>query len=426
MSDLAIRVSGLGKCYRLCHEARANRYQTLRDDIVRLPRRVWAKLRGAKYEEFWALHNVSFELELGEVVGVIGRNGAGKSTLLRILSRITPPTVGEVELFGRVGSLLEVGTGFHPELTGRENIFLSGAILGMRRPEIRRRFDEIVAFAEVEKFLDTPCKHYSSGMYMRLGFAVAAHLDAEILLVDEVLAVGDAEFQRKCLNKMGTVAKSGRTVLFVSHNLAAIEALCSHALLLNQGIIAAHGATLGVISAYRAMRPDGPIGEADVRSHPNRVPGSKPFFTHVRVFSDAPNSESISMGRGVTVEMTFAASEPFDNLQVGVTFNDLYGRRLVNFSPTHQAPQALRDAPRSGTMRCRIPWVNLLAGRYLLTVIASDDQGAIDRIDDCLDFEILPRDVFGTGRIPGPQHGVIYLESEWSVRSFDATRGTES
>ena len=238
MSDLAIRVENLGKRYRLRHEAGRVPYRTLREDLLQLPRRVWRQWRSARRtttEEFWALQGVSFEVKAGEVLGVIGRNGAGKSTLLKILSRIVDPATGSADIFGRVGSLLEVGTGFHPELTGRENIFLSGALLGMRRPEVRKRFDEIVAFAGVEQFLDTPCKHYSSGMYTRLGFAVAAHLDTDILLVDEVLSVGDAEFQRRCLEKMNTVARQGRTVLLVSHNLSAVSRLCTQALVLTRG-----------------------------------------------------------------------------------------------------------------------------------------------------------------------------------------------
>jgi lipopolysaccharide transport system ATP-binding protein len=236
MSDVAIRVEGLGKQYRL--GGPRERYDTLRDQI-----RKWSSLRGllrratrAEHRPpFWALKDVSFEVEPGEVVGIIGRNGAGKSTLLKILSRITEPTEGAADIHGRVGSLLEVGTGFHPELTGRENVYLNGAILGMRRAEIGRKFDEIVAFAEVEKFIDTPVKHYSSGMYMRLAFAVAAHLEPEILIVDEVLAVGDAEFQKKCLGKMGDVAKSGRTVLFVSHNMQTIANLCQLCICLKDG-----------------------------------------------------------------------------------------------------------------------------------------------------------------------------------------------
>ena len=233
INDLVIRAEGLGKKYLIGHAAERERYVALRDVLVRGTRNLWRDGRwrrprlvgGDTVEEFWALKDVSFEVRRGEVLGIIGRNGAGKSTLLKILSRITEPSEGRVAIKGRVASLLEVGTGFHPELTGRENIYLNGAILGMTRAEIRRKFDEIVAFAEVEKFLDTPVKRYSSGMYVRLAFAVAAHLEPEILIVDEVLAVGDAEFQKKCLGKMSEVAGGGRTVLFVSHNMSAIRSL---------------------------------------------------------------------------------------------------------------------------------------------------------------------------------------------------------
>lgn len=235
--DIAIRVNGLGKKYRISHNTAA--YRTLGETITSTIKRPIQRLRGTapsrSTEDFWALRDVSFEVKHGEVLGIIGRNGAGKSTLLKILSRITTPTEGSVEVHGRVGSLLEVGTGFHPELTGRENIYLSGSILGMRRAEIDAKFNEIVRFAEMERFLDTPVKRYSSGMYVRLAFAVAAHLDPEILIVDEVLAVGDAKFQQKCLGKMNDVAKQGRTVLFVSHNMSAVRSLCSKGMLLHEG-----------------------------------------------------------------------------------------------------------------------------------------------------------------------------------------------
>jgi lipopolysaccharide transport system ATP-binding protein len=252
-SDVAVRVAGIGKQYHL-GSARAG-YSTLRDRLQELASSSLRALvrrgrREAERPSFWALQDVSFEVRQGDVVGIIGRNGAGKSTLLKILSRITEPTTGEAEIRGRVGSLLEVGTGFHPELTGRENVFLNGAILGMTRTEIKRHFDEIVAFAEVEKFIDTPVKHYSSGMYMRLAFAVAAHLEPEILIVDEVLAVGDAEFQAKCLGKMGQAAKSGRTVLFVSHNITAISTLCNKGILLESGLLSVAGEIGGVVTKY--------------------------------------------------------------------------------------------------------------------------------------------------------------------------------
>ena len=281
MSEAIIKVSNLGKCYRIKHQADRQRYTALRDVIAEKAKGIFTKLKFGKQkaesknaegqnqfqlsksqlsvlpvsEDFWALKDVSFEVKQGEVVGIIGRNGAGKSTLLKILSRITEPTTGRVEIDGRVASLLEVGTGFHPELTGRENIFLNGAILGMHRAEIKRKFDEIVAFAEVEKFLDTPVKRYSSGMYVRLAFAVAAHLEPEILIVDEVLAVGDAEFQKKCLGKMQDVASGGRTVLFVSHNMAAVQALCGRGMLLKQGRLIFNGQSGEAVKSYLEAIP---------------------------------------------------------------------------------------------------------------------------------------------------------------------------
>jgi lipopolysaccharide transport system ATP-binding protein len=277
MSDVVIRAEAVGKKYKITHQHERQRYVALRDvfaDKMLSPWR-WIKSQTTNNgnghatsnftsgslpinEDFWALRDVSFEIRRGEVVGIIGRNGAGKSTLLKILSRITEPTVGRVRIRGRVASLLEVGTGFHPELTGRENIYLNGAVLGMTRAEIKQKFDEIVAFAEVEKFLDTPVKRYSSGMYVRLAFAVAAHLEPEILIVDEVLAVGDAEFQKKCLGKMDEVAKGGRTVLFVSHNLAAIRTLCKVGLLLELGKIKRHGDVYSVADYYyrSAQKPE--------------------------------------------------------------------------------------------------------------------------------------------------------------------------
>ena len=250
----AIRVQNLSKQYRI-GSRRSESYQTLRESLVNAMKAPTAALRyrGSNDEQadkFWALKDVSFEVQPGEVVGLIGRNGAGKSTLLKLLSQITEPTNGRAELHGRVGSLLEVGTGFHNELTGRENVYMNGSILGMSRKEIDRKFDEIVAFAEMDRFLDTPVKRYSSGMYVRLAFAVAAHLDLEILLIDEVLAVGDSDFQKKCLRKMGTISQSGRTVVFVSHNLGLIHRLCERAVLLKQGQIACDGRAADVIEAY--------------------------------------------------------------------------------------------------------------------------------------------------------------------------------
>lgn len=270
-----LAVERVGKMFRLRHRQGAERYQTLRDAIasgVMAPVRWFTGARGpaTTVDDFWALRDVSFNIAQGEVVGVIGRNGAGKSTLLKILSRITDPTTGRIVLNGRVASLLEVGTGFHPELSGRENVFLNAAILGMSRAETARKFDEIVAFAEVEQFLDTPVKRYSSGMYVRLAFAVAAHLEPEILIVDEVLAVGDADFQKRCLGKMHEVSRGGRTVLFVSHNMAAIQALCSRAIWLQNGTVAADGPVGASVRSYLSSSANAPrAGSGPLRITPS-------------------------------------------------------------------------------------------------------------------------------------------------------------
>jgi lipopolysaccharide transport system ATP-binding protein len=303
MSDAIIEVRGLGKRYVL--GGPGNR--TFREAVLaglKAPLKLVLGKRGKK-EDFWALKDINFDVKPGEAVGIIGRNGAGKSTLLKILSRITAPTTGEARLRGKVASLLEVGTGFHSELTGRENIFLNGAIMGMTRAEVRARFDEIVAFAEVDQFLDTPVKRYSSGMYVRLAFAVAAHLQPEILVVDEVLAVGDASFQKKCLGKMATVASGGRTVLFVSHNMAAISRLCSRAILLSHGEVAADGSVSNVAGMYAAGTSGESATEIDFRLR-EKTPGSEHVrLLAVRLIGDEPGSPSIDIRHSFSLQVDF-------------------------------------------------------------------------------------------------------------------------
>jgi lipopolysaccharide transport system ATP-binding protein len=318
MSHPVISVSGLGKRYRLTHEVRSD---TLRDTLMHsarsLARRALGRTLELASEDFWALRDVNFEVRQGDVLGIVGRNGAGKSTLLKILSRITEPTTGSVRLRGRIASLLEVGTGFHPELSGRENIFLNGAILGMSRAEIRRKCDEIVAFAEVERFLDTPVKHYSSGMYVRLAFAVAAHLEPEILIVDEVLAVGDLAFQKKCLGKMEAVShQEGRTVLFVSHNLPTVRQLCPTALLLANGQVAAFGSTARVLEQYS-------LGLAG--AEPTRIPPPTPellqqcYVTRAAVENHEGNTvHSVAVGAPWRIRIGFRVAKPVEQLVIAV------------------------------------------------------------------------------------------------------------
>lgn len=357
MSDIAISVEGLSKSYKISHQRNgAARYKTLREDIVDLPKRVWSRVAksndGMGPETFWALKDVSFKVKQGEVVGIIGRNGAGKSTLLKILSRITEPISGEGKVYGRVGSLLEVGTGFHPELSGRENIFLNGAILGMTRTEVRAKFDEIVAFAEIEKFLDTPVKRYSSGMYVRLAFAVAAHLDPEILLVDEVLAVGDADFQRKCLGKMGEVARAGRTVLFVSHNTGAINRLCSRCIVLEHGELVVDGDVGEATARYLNTSLAAPAFGGSTERSPRGSHSARLCFASIRLRDSRQSNLSVAADEEIGIEMQFEVLAPGAVLVPNFHFYDAEGQCLF---VTHQW-QSSRPARSPGTYRT-VAWV---------------------------------------------------------------------
>lgn len=372
MSDIVIAAEGLGKKYLIGHECEREQYTALRDVIGRTIKGFARSARdmvrgrqlilGDEVEEFWALRDVNFEIKRGEVVGILGRNGAGKSTLLKILSRITEPTVGRVEIRGRVASLLEVGTGFHPELTGRENIFLNGAILGMTRSEIRRKFDEIVDFAGVEKFLDTPVKRYSSGMYVRLAFAVAAHLEPEILVVDEVLAVGDAEFQKKCLGKMQDVASEGRTVLFVSHNMAAIKGFCENSLWLDAAKIRKFGLSSHVIADYVDSSSKLPK-----ESEGALVMGEKLTLRKVivRNSSDIVTS-SLKPFESFLVEVHYSTEECISKPYFWIDVKGQYGHLFT----AAMVFDGLRPASihGDGLIKCRFKNVGLLPQSYTISV----------------------------------------------------------
>lgn len=356
MSEPVISVKNVSKCYSLTR--RTERYSTLRDSIAGLFRK--QESGGRTQESFWALRDVTFDVRQGEVLGVIGRNGAGKSTLLKLLSRITEPTEGRITLRGRIASLLEVGTGFHPELTGRENIYLNGAILGMRRAEIAARFDEIVAFAEIEQFLDTPVKRYSSGMYVRLAFSVAAHLEPEILIVDEVLAVGDASFQRKCLGKMQSVSDSqGRTVLFVSHNMSAVTRLCQRAIYLDGGKIAMEGDTQTVTGHYLAMSSGGDAQKS--WSHPDEAPGDDVArLKAVRVIQQGQVTDTIDIRLPVVFEMEYWCLKPDVSLMVAANFLNAEGVLLFVSADLRESCWHEPRAAGTYVSRCEVPG-NLLA-----------------------------------------------------------------
>ncbi|MBE3602979.1 ABC transporter ATP-binding protein [bacterium] len=414
-----IRVEKLGKRYAI---GRRENLVTIREAItgamlapIRALRRLNGRTADRSAEHFWALKDVSFEVAPGEVLGVIGRNGAGKSTLLKILSRITEPTAGRVELHGRVGSLLEVGTGFHQELTGRENIFLSGAIMGMRRAEIIRKFDEIVAFAEIDDFIDTPVKRYSSGMYVRLAFAVAAHLEPEILLVDEVLAVGDVGFQKKCLGKMGEVAHGGRTVLFVSHNMAAVEALCKRCLMLSGGTLAANGDPMTVMARYVAESAPPDSGAADLTVHPGRRHGDTPTMTRVELGDGAgPARGAIRIGDPMEIRVSYRAARPLRPV-LGSVIKTSYGAPVFCVSDRFCAQLAQCEPRAEATIVCRIERLMLIPGNYSIDLWLGDARGDFDVVYDAIGFEVLPADLTGTGRLPPPNIGAVFCEAAWSL-----------
>jgi lipopolysaccharide transport system ATP-binding protein len=396
-----IRVENLGKKYTLRHQgaggAGYRRFsEELLDAIKRPFRRATRRAaNGQAREEFWALREVSFEVQQGEVLGIIGRNGAGKSTLLKILSRITEPTEGRVRLKGRVASLLEVGTGFHPELTGRENVFLNGAVLGMYRAEIKRKFDEIVAFAEVEKFLDTPVKHYSSGMYVRLAFAVAAHLEPEILIVDEVLAVGDVQFQKKCLGKMSEVATAGRTVLFVSHNMQAIKQLTQRVLVLASGEIVADRTTDHGIAHYKAL---GRGADGSPGVYKEQVPGSGPRVVAVEVVTSDGNGIHVC-GRDLVVRFEIETPEACDDLTFSFQLVDEAGIPECNVwyqDPSFARPDHLLGSLRPGrhVMSCRLPSFPAFMGSYTVTgrLFSLKERRHVQILHDVAPFEIMMPD----------------------------------
>jgi lipopolysaccharide transport system ATP-binding protein len=388
MSASAIKVENLGKRYRLGSSRES--YKTLRESLAGAIHSSIRRLTHGRTpsEILWALHDVSFEVAPGEVVGVIGRNGAGKSTLLKILSRITDPTCGYAEIRGRVGSLLEVGTGFHPELTGRENIFLNGSILGMKKSEIVKKFDEIVAFSEIEKFIDTPVKRYSSGMYMRLAFAVAANLEPEILLVDEVLAVGDAAFQKKCLGKMGDVARQGRTVLFVSHNMAAMNNLCSRCLWIDQGTIRQIGPTTEVVHAYLDSSGKSKLtGEKDLTDWPNRYGSGEARIVFARLLDESEKTTTVvRRTRPMTIEF-IVQSASTHTLHFSLAITAESGARVIHLAH-HDTPN-LVPGILSGQHRVQfhIPILPLCAGNYSLTLaIHTENLTPVDVVTDVLSF----------------------------------------
>lgn len=422
-----IKVENISKQYRL--GLRQEPYGSLRETITRAVQAPLKRLRenGRKVETVWALRDVSFEVLPGEVIGIIGRNGAGKSTLLKILSRITEPTNGRTELYGRVGSLLEVGTGFHSELTGRENIFLNGAVLGMKRREIAEKFDEIVSFAEIDRFLDTPVKHYSSGMYMRLAFAVAAHLEPEILLVDEVLAVGDAEFQAKCLGKMGAVANEGRTVLFVSHNMAAVQALCKKVICLEKGRIAEQGATDSTVKNY--LRKASKVSTESVWNDPNQAPGNEAIRIHrvcVRTLSDQPSGD-ITITTPLALEFEYWNLEPGARLNLSLHVYNEQGITIFNTFPVHEPVWQGREFP-AGLFRsaCYIPGNLLNDGMHRVRLLVVKDQWVvIFSLDDALVFNVLDA-VDRRGDWHGKWEGAIRPDLEWKTEYLGETLAQES
>jgi lipopolysaccharide transport system ATP-binding protein len=418
MSEIVLKVEGLGKQYRLGQIGTG----TLSHDLNRAWHKVLGKedpylkvgevndrsVRGES-DIVWALKDISFELQKGEVLGIIGKNGAGKSTLLKILSQITSPTTGSVKVKGRIAALLEVGTGFHPELTGKENIFLNGAILGMTKMEIQEKFDEIVEFSGVEKYIDTPVKRYSSGMMVRLGFAVAAHLEPEILIVDEVLAVGDLEFQKKCLGKMKDVSEKGRTVLFVSHNMNAMQQLCSKGLLITNGMLTAEGPIDKIITTY--------IGTSKVEAVKKealaRRGTSKIVYTDYYLSNSAGEwLEGVIMGEDIYLNVQLEKKADIKTLDLSFTIKNALGEAIAHI---HNNDDAFSISPDSGNLSFKIKLRNIqfVPGTYFVSIWAGCNTEAYDCIENCMHFELVNNPAYN--RIVYPHNVRVYVSSQWSL-----------
>lgn len=418
MSDLAIKAENVSKLYRI---GERDTHKTLRDALsnaARHPLQIARSLVNSPANQrissdtIWALQNVSFEIKQGEVVGIIGRNGAGKSTLLKILSRITEPTTGRVEGYGRVGSLLEVGTGFHPELTGRENVYLNGAILGMKKAEIDRKFDEIVAFAEIEKFLDTPVKRYSSGMYVRLAFAVAAHLEPEILIVDEVLAVGDAAFQKKCIGKMSEVAGQGRTVLFVSHNMGVVQMLCNRAILLRYGTVLADDSVTRVVMTYLKTLEE--MAAQDLQMRTERRGAGQIQLTRIDI-SASNDSPANILATGHPARFIFHLTSVQSGLSCSFTIYDQLGQPVTYFDSALHGRDDGVDPQGEAKFLCEIDELPLMPGRYRINAAIMRGGELQDHLEGAAFFEVEPGNFKGR---PAPQqagYGHVFVQHQWTT-----------
>ena len=416
MSAPVISVEGIGKAYRigLSNPTHTNFGEHLIELLKTPLKRMRMKSEDWDDNEdtYWAIRDINFQVNQGEVCGIIGRNGAGKSTLLKVLSRITEPTEGLARVRGRVASLLEVGTGFHPELSGRENIYLNGAILGMSRAEIKRKFDEIVEFSEVSKFLDTPVKRYSSGMYVRLAFSVAAHLEPEVLIVDEVLAVGDASFQKKCLGKMGDVVKEGRTVLFVSHNMDAVATLCTHCVLIDKGRASERVSAEEGVKRYTALAnvdETVPIKDRTRKQHKKR-----PYiFQNLTMHTTSGHRNIVECGGEVTFEIEAQDFNDVRDATCGVAIHNERGHRVLFFHTRYHSGFTF-DGQSKGRFTCKVPSLPLIPGSYYVELVMADGYGIIEQIERVDRLDVTPANVLGTGMLPKKHQGYFVLPATWT------------
>jgi len=418
-----IEVRNISKQYHLGEAS--GMYGNLRETLVHMLRKPWAGKPAAAAESdedknsFWALRDVSLDIEKGDTIGIIGSNGAGKSTLLKILSRIVDPTAGYVKVRGRLASLLEVGTGFHPELTGRENIYLNGSILGMQKTEIDAKFEDIANFAGIDGFLDTPVKRYSSGMYVRLAFAIAAHLEPDILIVDEVLAVGDVAFQRKCLGKMAEARARARTVIFVSHNLLAVESLCNRAVVLQKGVIVFDGTAKDASEYYlrNLAGENAPVNShlIDLSTAAGRAPACQPMLKRLELYTedDQPFRGEIPVGGGLKAAITFQLDEPSADVDAWIAFDTVTGQRICTAHSAYQPNRPHEERVGELTFRCDIPSLPLVPGEYKILVGVDIELKEIDWVEDVTRVTIVRSDYYGTGVVP--VRGSFLLQNHWKL-----------